>query len=154
VQLCSNALYGFTGAGASPQQALPLADSCLSLGAASCKRAVELVRTSFERAQVIYAQTDSVFVQFQGASIDEAIALGTQAADIVSQAFTSPMVLKFERVRDLSIDVFCFMGDSGFQCYIWSISQLACRVLCPLVASSHKNGGLMLWFIVCNSLLS
>ena len=29
VQLCSNALYGFTGAGASPQQAVPLADSCL-----------------------------------------------------------------------------------------------------------------------------
>lgn len=114
---------------------------------------MELVRTSFERAQVIYAQTDSVFVQFQGASIDEAIALGTQAADIVSQAFTSPMVLKFERVRDL-FDVFCFMGDSDFQCYIWSISQLACRVLCPLVASSHKYGGLMLWFIVCNSLLS
>ncbi len=96
------------------------------MGAASCKQAVELVRTSFERAQVIYAQTDSVFVQFQGASIDKAIALGTQAADIVSQAFTSPMVLKFERVRDLSIDVFCFMGDFGFQCYIWSISQLAC----------------------------
>jgi hypothetical protein len=67
-----------------------------------------------------------VFVQFQGASIDEAIALGTQAADIVSQAFTSPMVLKFERVRDLSIDVFCFMGDFGFQCYIWNLHAEYC----------------------------
>lgn len=29
LKLCSNALYGFTGASASPQQAVPLADTCL-----------------------------------------------------------------------------------------------------------------------------
>lgn len=68
------------------------------MGAASCKQAVELVGSTFQTAQVIYAQTDSVFIRFHGASIDEAIQLGSQAADIVSQAFPSPMVLKFERV--------------------------------------------------------
>lgn len=70
-----------------------------SMGAASCHQAVQLVGNMFETAKVIYAQTDSVFVHFQGASIDEAIKLGTQAAEIVSQAFPSPMALKFERVR-------------------------------------------------------
>lgn len=51
-----------------------------------------------ETAQVIYAQTDSVFVRFKDATVDDAIKLGTQAAEIVSQAFPSPIVLKFERV--------------------------------------------------------
>lgn len=72
-------------------------DYC-SMGAATCKQAVELVGSISEKAQVIYAQTDSVFVRFKDASIDDAIKLGTQAAEIVSQAFLSPIVLKFERV--------------------------------------------------------
>lgn len=68
------------------------------MGAATCKQAVELVGSISEKAEVIYAQTDSVFVRFKDASIDDAIKLGTQAAEIVSQAFPSPIVLKFERV--------------------------------------------------------
>lgn len=72
-------------------------DYC-SMGAATCKQACELVGSISEKAQVIYAQTDSVFVRFKDASIDDAIKLGTQAAEIVSQAFPSPIVLKFERV--------------------------------------------------------
>lgn len=32
-----------TGAGASPLQCVPLADSCLALGAASCRRAIEMI---------------------------------------------------------------------------------------------------------------
>lgn len=73
-------------------------DLC-SMGAASCKQAVQLVGSIFEKVEVIYAQTDSVFAHFKDVSIEEAIKLGTQAAEIVSQAFPSPIVLKFERVR-------------------------------------------------------
>lgn len=42
-QLCANALYGFTGAQTSMLQCLPLADSCLAMGAASTRRAVETI---------------------------------------------------------------------------------------------------------------
>jgi hypothetical protein len=52
LKLCSNALYGFTGAQASPMQALPLADSCLAMGAASCRKAVELVNGAFDNGKV------------------------------------------------------------------------------------------------------
>ncbi|GAQ79724.1 DNA polymerase catalytic subunit [Klebsormidium nitens] len=98
LKLCSNALYGFTGAQASPMQALPLADSCLAMGAAACKKAVELVNGAFDNGKVIYAQTDSVFVRFKGASIAEAIELGHQASAVASAAFPPPISLKFERV--------------------------------------------------------
>lgn len=42
-QLCANALYGFTGAQTSMLQCLPLADSCLAMGAASTRRAVDTI---------------------------------------------------------------------------------------------------------------
>ncbi|KAH7314892.1 hypothetical protein KP509_21G026000 [Ceratopteris richardii] len=98
LKLCSNALYGFTGSSASCQQALPLADSCLSMGAAACKRAVELVSSTFHDAKVLYAQTDSVFIRFCGKNIPEAIELGREVADITSRAFPPPLSLKFEKV--------------------------------------------------------
>ena len=37
LKVTANALYGFTGAGASPLQCVQLADSCLAYGADSCR---------------------------------------------------------------------------------------------------------------------
>ena len=43
LQVTANALYGFTGAQTSMLQCLPLADSCLAMGAAATRRAIEVV---------------------------------------------------------------------------------------------------------------
>ena len=62
---------GFTGAQASPLQCAPLADSCLAYGAASCRRAKEVLEAAAAEgrlaphgagARVIYGHTDSLFV--------------------------------------------------------------------------------------------
>lgn len=108
IKVCANALYGFTGAQASPLQCVPLADSCLAIGAASCRRAKEILEnaaTSGElgpanrTARVIYGHTDSLFLFLPGAAdVADAIALGHRAAGIVTAAFPPPMELKFERV--------------------------------------------------------
>jgi DNA polymerase delta subunit 1 len=39
LKVTANALYGFTGAGASPLQCIQLADSCLAFGAQGCRYA-------------------------------------------------------------------------------------------------------------------
>merc|ERR1719446_2013891 len=49
-------------------------------------------------AQVIYGDTDSVFVQFGVNSIAEAMKLGEEAADMVSTDFLKPIKLEFEKV--------------------------------------------------------
>ena len=86
---------------------MQLADSCLALGAASCRRAREVLEESAAAgllgptafgARVIYAQTDSLFVTFPGADAAEAVGLGNAAAQLVSKAFPTPMELRFERV--------------------------------------------------------
>ncbi len=57
------------GAQASPLQCVPLADSCLALGAASCRAAVEALHAAAaggelgdagRDARVVYGQTDSL----------------------------------------------------------------------------------------------
>merc|ERR1719510_2870756 len=49
-------------------------------------------------AQVIYGDTDSVMVKFGTDSIEEAMRLGQEAADMVSQTFIRPIHLEFEKV--------------------------------------------------------
>lgn len=48
--------------------------------------------------QVIYAQTDSVFVHFPAACAAEAVALGQAAAKLATEEFAAPIELKWERV--------------------------------------------------------
>jgi len=96
-----------SGAQASPLQCVPLADSCLALGAATCRAAADAITAAVEDGRlgpkaaggkVIYAQTDSVFVHFPAASTEEAIGLGQAAAELVTAGLPSPIELKYERV--------------------------------------------------------
>jgi DNA polymerase delta subunit 1 len=110
LKVTANALYGFTGATASPLQCVPLADSCLAYGAQSCRRAKEVLesaatsgqlRPAGRGAKVIYGHTDSLFLSLPSCSSTDlatAISVGRQASGVVSATFPDPMELKFERV--------------------------------------------------------
>ncbi|GIL72478.1 hypothetical protein Vretifemale_2820 [Volvox reticuliferus] len=50
LKITANALYGFTGAAASPLQCLPLADSCLAYGATACRAAIQTITKALEEA--------------------------------------------------------------------------------------------------------
>ena len=43
-------------------------------------------------------QTDSLFAHFPNASVEEAIAAGNRAGELVSESLPDPLDLKFERV--------------------------------------------------------
>lgn len=49
-------------------------------------------------SQVIYGDTDSVMVKFGVPTIEEAMKLGKEAADYVTQYFVQPIKLEFEKV--------------------------------------------------------
>ncbi|KAI3433870.1 hypothetical protein D9Q98_003673 [Chlorella vulgaris] len=108
LKVTANALYGFTGAGASPLQCIQLADSCLAFGAQGCRRAKQVVEEAAASgklapygggARVVYGHTDSLFLHLpQAADARQAIAAGRLASKLVTAAFPPPMELKFERV--------------------------------------------------------
>lgn len=95
------------GSQASPLQCVSLADSCLALGASTCRRSREIVEDlaalgalgpSARGARVIYAQTDSLFILFPDASVPEAFDLGQRVAALVSGALPPEINLVMERV--------------------------------------------------------
>ena len=50
------------------------------------------------QCEVIYGDTDSVMCKFGVESLEEAIKLGQEAADIITKAFINPIMLEFEKV--------------------------------------------------------
>ncbi|KAF5833190.1 DNA polymerase family B-domain-containing protein [Dunaliella salina] len=108
LKVVANALYGFTGAPASPLQCVPLADACLAFGAQLCRTAMEAVPQLLPEVstgpeayggRVIYAQTDSLFVHFPAASAHQAVLLGEKLAKLVTErCFKHPIDLRFENV--------------------------------------------------------
>lgn len=59
--------------------------------------------------QVIYGDTDSVMCKFGVGTVAEAMKLGQEAADLISEKFIKPIKLEFEKVnlcKDLRLDWF------------------------------------------------
>ena len=52
-------------------------------------------------AEVIYGDTDSVMVKFGVGTVAEAMKLGHEAAEYVSEKFVKPIKLEFEKVSIL-----------------------------------------------------
>ncbi|KAF6253905.1 hypothetical protein COO60DRAFT_1642829 [Scenedesmus sp. NREL 46B-D3] len=87
LKLTANALYGFTGAQASPLQCAPLADSCLAMGAATCKTAAAAITAALQQGLL-----------GPKGEAGKAVALGQQAAQLVTAQLPPPIELKYERV--------------------------------------------------------
>ena len=49
-------------------------------------------------ADIIYGDTDSLMVKFGNSDVAEAMALGKEAADMISSKFLKPIKLEFEKV--------------------------------------------------------
>ena len=47
---------------------------------------------------VVYGDTDSVMIKFGTADLKEAMAMGQEAADMVTRSFIKPIKLEFEKV--------------------------------------------------------
>ena len=50
--------------------------------------------------QVIYGDTDSVMCKFGVDSVAEAMKLGQEAAEFISEKFVQPIKLEFEKVKE------------------------------------------------------
>jgi DNA polymerase zeta len=64
------------------------------------QRAIQHVKSNFERwgGEVIYGDTDSIFVLFPGKSRSDAFRIGQEIAEEVTQLNPKPVKLKFEKI--------------------------------------------------------
>ncbi|KIX97429.1 uncharacterized protein Z520_06881 [Fonsecaea multimorphosa CBS 102226] len=100
LKLIANVTYGYTSASFSGRMPCSeIADSIVQTGRETLEKAIALIH-SVERwgAEVVYGDTDSLFVYLKGRTREQAFDIGEEIADTITQMNPRPVKLKFEKV--------------------------------------------------------
>jgi DNA polymerase zeta len=100
LKLLANVTYGYTSASFSGRMPCSeIADSIVQTGRETLEKAIALIH-SVERwgAEVVYGDTDSLFIHLKGRTRDQAFDIGEEIAEAVTKANPRPVKLKFEKV--------------------------------------------------------
>ncbi|CAO1639278.1 unnamed protein product [Sympodiomycopsis kandeliae] len=100
LKLLANVTYGYTSATFSGRMpCVEIADSIVQSGRETLEKAIQLIHAT-ERwgAQVVYGDTDSLFIYLPDRSKDDAFRIGNEIADAVTAQNPKPIKLKFEKV--------------------------------------------------------
>ncbi|KAF2440746.1 hypothetical protein P171DRAFT_420696 [Karstenula rhodostoma CBS 690.94] len=100
LKLLANVTYGYTSASFSGRMpASEIADSIVQTGRETLEKAIAFIH-SVEKwgAEVVYGDTDSLFVYLKGRTRDQAFTIGEEMAEAVTHMNPRPIKLKFEKV--------------------------------------------------------
>ncbi|KPM42274.1 DNA polymerase zeta catalytic subunit [Neonectria ditissima] len=100
LKLLANVTYGYTSASFSGRMPCSeIADSIVQTGRETLERAMAYIH-SVERwgAEVVYGDTDSLFVHLKGRTKDQAFDIGNEIAKAITDMNPRPIKLKFEKV--------------------------------------------------------
>ncbi|PGH08313.1 hypothetical protein AJ79_06000 [Helicocarpus griseus UAMH5409] len=100
LKLIANVTYGYTSASFSGRMpCAEIADSIVQTARETLEKAIALIH-SVERwgAEVVYGDTDSIFVYLKGRTKDEAFDIGEEIAKTITDSNPRPIKLKFEKV--------------------------------------------------------
>ncbi|KAJ5819867.1 hypothetical protein N7474_005458 [Penicillium riverlandense] len=100
LKLIANVTYGYTSASFSGRMPCSeIADSIVQSGRETLEKAIAFIH-SVERwgAEVVYGDTDSLFVYLKGRTRDQAFDIGEEIAKAVTEMNPRPVKLKFEKV--------------------------------------------------------
>ncbi|SNX82906.1 probable catalytic subunit of DNA polymerase zeta UPR-1 [Melanopsichium pennsylvanicum] len=100
LKLLANVTYGYTSASFSGRMpCVEIADAIVQTGRETLEKAMNLINGTAEwGAQVVYGDTDSLFVYLPGRTKEEAFSLGNLIAEKVTKLNPKPVKLKFEKV--------------------------------------------------------
>ncbi|KAJ2606356.1 DNA polymerase zeta [Coemansia sp. RSA 1804] len=101
LKLIANVTYGYTGASFSGRMpCVEVADSIVQTGRETLENAIRFIQSKHKTwgAEVVYGDTDSMFLHFPGKSRQTAFSLGQEIADAVTRLNPKPVKLKFEKV--------------------------------------------------------
>ncbi|MBE7180100.1 MAG: hypothetical protein INR71_02645, partial [Terriglobus roseus] len=100
LKLIANVTYGYTSASFSGRMPCSeIADSIVQTGRETLEKAIALIHSVTKwGAEVVYGDTDSLFVYLKGRTRDEAFKIGDEIAEAVTKTNPRPVKLKFEKV--------------------------------------------------------
>jgi DNA polymerase delta subunit 1 len=105
LKVSANSVYGFTGAQVGQLPCLEISSTVTAYGRQMIESTKAQVEAHYSTANgkehdavVVYGDTDSVMIKFGTADLKEAMAMGQEAADMVTRSFIKPIKLEFEKV--------------------------------------------------------
>jgi DNA polymerase zeta len=100
LKLLANVTYGYTSASFSGRMPCSeIADSIVQTGRETLEKAIALIHATEKwGAEVVYGDTDSLFIYLKGRTRDQAFTIGEEIAAAVTAANPRPIKLKFEKV--------------------------------------------------------
>ncbi|KAJ6581215.1 DNA polymerase family B-domain-containing protein [Mycena capillaripes] len=105
LKISANSVYGFTGATVGKLPCLEISSSVTAYGRQMIEKTKQEVEAEYctanghsHDAEVIYGDTDSVMVKFGPMDLEKVMALGGEAAELVTAKFVKPIKLEFEKV--------------------------------------------------------
>ncbi|KAE8658019.1 DNA polymerase zeta catalytic subunit [Hibiscus syriacus] len=100
LKLIANVTYGYTAAGFSGRMpCAELADSIVQCGRSTLEKAISYVNAHEKwKANVIYGDTDSMFVLLEGRNVEESFKIGREIATAITAMNPYPVTLKMEKV--------------------------------------------------------
>ncbi|KAI1349938.1 DNA polymerase family B [Xylaria sp. FL0043] len=100
LKLLANVTYGYTSASFSGRMPCSeIADSIVQTGRETLERAIALIHSVDKwKAEVVYGDTDSLFIYLPGRTRDQAFDIGNDIAKTITDMNPRPIKLKFEKV--------------------------------------------------------
>ncbi|KAI1760206.1 hypothetical protein GGR53DRAFT_510706 [Hypoxylon sp. FL1150] len=100
LKLLANVTYGYTSASFSGRMPCSeIADSIVQTGRETLERAIALIHSVGKwKAEVVYGDTDSLFIYLPGRTKNQAFDIGNEIAKAVTDMNPRPIKLKFEKV--------------------------------------------------------
>jgi DNA polymerase zeta len=100
LKLLANVTYGYASASFSGRMPCSeIADSIVQTGRETLEKAIAIIHATEKwGAEVVYGDTDSLFIHLKGRTKDQAFTIGEEIAAAITAANPRPMKLKFEKV--------------------------------------------------------
>ncbi|CAD2220779.1 DNA polymerase zeta subunit [Angomonas deanei] len=121
LKMLANTAYGYTAASFTGRMpCVDLAEAIVSLGRLTLERAIRQIEdTPAWGAEVLYGDTDSIFVLLKGRSRAEAFVMGETIAAAITAANPSPVRLQFEKVLQPTL----LLVKKRYAGYMWTSPQ-------------------------------
>jgi DNA polymerase zeta len=100
LKLLANVTYGYTAASFSGRMPCSdIADSIVETGRLILEKAIKTINSHPTwNANVVYGDTDSIFIHFPNSSVDRAFKVGKEISEHITSQYPDPIFLKFEKV--------------------------------------------------------
>ena len=157
LKVSANSVYGFTGAQVGQLPCLEISSTVTAYGRQMIESTKAQVEAHYNTANgydhdsiVVYGDTDSVMIKFGTPDLAEAMRLGNEAAERVTQTFINPIKLEFEKCYH----PYLLMNKKRYAGLLWTNPNKHDKMDCKGIETVRRDNCLLVREVVDTSIRS